>query len=187
MLTNPPRPAAAMLAVLMLSLSACAPDADPPPTPLPTVATTSEQPAAPPATAEGGHGHTAPTEQQKAVALEAARIMSTWNPAKDTTRTAAELRARHLMTDARAAEVEEPERGSGGAEWIDAAQAGAISVPEVRWNDRADVDGVAVTATWTWQKQDGTTLPAGPKQPVRFYSFEVSEDGKITDYEYQDR
>lgn len=185
---NTTRPAATVLAALALSLSACASDPDPAPTPLPTVATTSEQPEAPPpATEDHGHGHTAPTEQQKAVALEAARIMSTWNPAKDTTRTAAELRARHLMTEDRAADVEEPERGSGGAEWIAAEQAGATSVPEVRWNDRADVDGVAVVATWTWQKADGTMLAGPARQPVRFYTFQVSEDGKITDYEYQDR
>lgn len=185
---NTTRPAATVLAALALALSACAPGPGPTPTPLPTVATTSEQPeAAPPATEDHGHDHTTPTEQQKAVALEAARIMSTWNPGKDATRTAAELRARHLMTEDRAAEVEEPERGSGGAEWIEAEQAGATSVPEVRWNDRADVDGVAVVATWTWQKSDGTPLPTPAQQPVRFYVFQVSEDGKITDYEYQDR
>lgn len=178
----------ALLAVAALTLSGCAAEPDAP-APLPTL--TSSSPAevpAPPADPEPEPEQVGGTAEQQAIALEAAKIMSTWTPSKDDTRTDAELRARHLMTAERAAKVVAPERPAGGAEWIEAAQEDATSVPAATLNDRADSPGVAVRVTWSWQRPDGSALPR-PNIPLRYYTFTFSdtEPTKISDYSYIDR
>lgn len=120
------------------------------------------------------------------IALEAARIMTTWTPAKDLNRTAAELRARELMTAERAKAVIAPERPATGAEWLEAAERGATSVPTVELNQATELTdtGVSVTGTWTWASPDGSDIPAEPGTQPRIYYFEFTEENKIHDYSY---
>ena len=132
--------------------------------------------------------HPKATAEQQAIALEAARIMTTWTPDKDATQTHAELRARHLMTAERAARVITPERPSSGAEWTAAAKEKATSEPVVSLNTQADTPGVAVRASWSWKRPDGSPLPRTSK-PIRYYTFvfDEKEPTKIADYSYTDR
>jgi hypothetical protein len=83
--------------------------------------------------------------------------MTTWTPAEDLNRTAAEQRAGHLMTDERAKAVVAPERPA---------------------------TGVSVTATWTWDSPDGSDIPAERGTQPRIYFFEFTQDGQIHDYRY---
>ena len=175
-----------LLIVTALTLSGCAASPEEP-APLPTLSSSAAT-ATPAPPAETAHEHTGGTAEQQAIALEAAKIMTTWTPAKDATRTEAELRARHLMTPERAAKVITPERPSTGAEWTAAAKDEATSAPVVTLNDRADVPGVAVRATWSWKRPDGSALPRAGK-PIRYYTFTFDPDDptKINDYTYTDR
>ena len=178
---------AAALALTALALAGCTAK-EPAPEPLPTLTTSEPATAtAEPATPEHA-AHRKVTAEQQAIALEAARIMTTWNPAEDATQTHAELRARHLMTDERAARVITPERTSSGAEWTAAAEEHATSEPVVSLNTQADTPGVAVRATWSWKRPDGTALPR-TSTPLRYYSFTFSDTDptKIQDYSYTDR
>ncbi|MFC9935307.1 hypothetical protein [Glutamicibacter sp. NPDC127525] len=59
-------------------------------------------------------------------------FLTTWKPNKDFNRTAAELRARKLMTSERAKEVIGSERPSTGVEWLTAAEKKATSKPSVK-------------------------------------------------------
>lgn len=120
------------------------------------------------------------------VAMEAARLMTTWNPAEDLNRTSAELRARHLMTDERAAEVIAPERPATGNEWLEAANRGATSVPTLELNDATELTeaGVSVTASWTWDSPDGGDIPQERGTQPRIYYFEFTKDNQIHDYSY---
>lgn len=120
------------------------------------------------------------------IALEAARIMTTWTPDEDLNRTAAELRARSLMTKDRAAAVIAPERPATGAEWLEAAERGATSVPNVELNQATESSetGVSVTATWTWNSPDGSDIPQEPATQPRRYHFEFTEENRIHDYSY---
>ena len=181
------RATTAALALTALALTGCT-ATEPAPEPLPTLTTSAPATAtAEPAAPEQPHSHGGTAEQQ-AIALEAARIMTTWTPDKDATQTHAELRARHLMTDERAARVIAPQRPSSGAEWTDAAEAEATSEPVVTLNTQADTPGVAVRATWSWKRPDGSALPRTSK-PIRYYTFTFSESEptKIADYTYTDR
>lgn len=126
------------------------------------------------------------TTEREQIALEAARIMTTWTPEKDLNRTAAELRARELMTAERAAAVTAPQRPSAGTEWLDAAARGARSVPTVELNHATEHSqtGVSVTATWTWDSPDGSDIPAESGTQPRIYYFEFTEENEIHDYSY---
>lgn len=188
----------ALTAALALVLSACStPQNDP--DPLPTVASDApgSQTVQPPGEAshspilrEDPNPHMTPggTKAQQEVALEAARIMTRWNPTEDTTRTDAELRARHLMTKDRAGDVIAPERPATGADWIAAQQAQATSTPTVELNEAVDGGAVEVHATWTWTTPDGEELP-NTEQTVRYFRFVFDKDDpdKISEYTYADR
>jgi negative regulator of sigma E activity len=165
--------AAVGAAAAALIVPAIAPD--PAAGPSPTTSAT----GAPPATG------TALTQREQ-TALDAARIMTTWTPAKDHNRTAAEQRARHLMTDERAQAVVAPERPATGTEWLEAADRGATSVPTVEPNTATELTdtGVSVTATWTWDSPDGSEIPAERGTEPRIYFFEFTEENKIHDYTY---
>lgn len=132
----------------------------------------------------------APTDEapsaREQVALEAARLMTTWTPAADLNRTAAELRARHLMTEPRAAQVIAPERPATGTEWLTAAEREATSVPTVELNKATELseDGISVTATWTWDSPDDGDIPSERGTQPRIYYFEFTEDNEIHDYSY---
>ncbi|MEW1982440.1 hypothetical protein AB0333_16155 [Citricoccus sp. NPDC079358] len=120
------------------------------------------------------------------IALDAARIMTTWTPAKDLNRTAAELRARPLMTAERAQAVTAPERPATGTEWLEAAERGATSEPTVDLNHATELTdtGVSVTATWTWDSPDGSEITEEPRTQPRIYYFEFTQENKIHDYSY---
>jgi len=118
-------------------------------------------------------------------ALEAAEIMTTWKPAEDKNRTAAELRASHLMTDDRADDIVEPDRPAPGKYWNTAAEQQATSQPtvEINYATEAQENMVSVMATWAWVADDGQVLPNEKQQ--RVYYFHFNDDGEIADYTYQ--
>jgi len=128
---------------------------------------------------------TEPSEREQ-IALEAARIMTTWTPATDLNRTTAEQRARHLMTAERAQAVIAPERPATGPEWLEAAERDATSQPTVELNHATELTdtGVSVTATWCWDSPDGSDIPEEPGTQPRIYYFEFTEENKIHDYSY---
>lgn len=123
--------------------------------------------------------------QDEQTALEAAKIMTTWSPATDYNRTAAEDRASHLMTDERADQIIPPERAASGPEWNDAAQQEATSTPQVTLNHYTETEDhvISVRATWEWVTKDGKTLPGAPEE--RIYYFAFNEHGEIHDYTYE--
>jgi|SRR5690625_1469280 len=118
-------------------------------------------------------------------ALEAARIMTTWTPAEDFNRTAAEQRATHLMTEERAEHVVAPERPTTGQAWNQAAKHNATSIPQVGLNPHTEAEKgiISVRATWQWETESGETLPSGDEQRIYYFSF--TEEGKIHDYTYE--
>ena len=118
-------------------------------------------------------------------ALEAARIMTTWTPAEDFNRTAAEQRAKHLMTKERAEEVIAPERPTTGQAWNQAAEHNATSTPQVVLNPHTETEEgiISVRATWHWENDSEETLPSGDEQRIYYFSF--NDDGKIHDYTYE--
>lgn len=136
--------------------------------------------------AEQAPSHVSPplTANEK-TALEAATIMTTWDPADDFNRTDAELRASHLMTDERANRIEQPERPATGPAWSEAAQHNATSQPVVEINYFTEVDEntVAVFAEWEWiTDNDSVTIHSDEE---RIYYFAFNDDGKIHDYTYE--
>lgn len=118
-------------------------------------------------------------------ALEAARIMTTWNPANDYNRTAAEQRAGHLMTDERADNIEAPERAASGKSWNDAARQGATSEPSVEINHFTETEAgvISVFATWEWVTEDDQV--SGHDTEQRIYYFAFNDKGEIHDYTYE--
>ena len=123
--------------------------------------------------------------QNEKTALEAARIMTTWNPATDYNRTAAEVRASHLMTDERANKIEQPERAASGQGWNEAARQGATSTPSVEINYHTDVEEntVAVFAAWEWTTDDNQSTIQEDEE--RIYYFAFNDQGEIHDYTYE--
>lgn len=167
---------------LMLSLTACT-SADTEPVPIPT------NTSAPAPIVSANPSLVAPSESTKsedpaktALALETARIMTTWNPAKDFNRTEAEMRAHKLMTTERAKEVIAPERPATGDEWLNAAAKKATSLPQVNIEAAHHAqDSIAVTATWQWVTAEGETW-AGEGKTTFFFTFTDQAPYKIRDY-----
>jgi len=118
-------------------------------------------------------------------ALEAAKVMTTWQPAEDFNRTAAEQRARYLMTDELAANIIAPERPATGTEWNTAADAEATSRPSVEINNYTESrDGtVSVFATWEWVTTNGEVITN--EDDERIYHFAFNDHGKLVDYTYE--
>ena len=133
---------------ITLSLAACnPPDNASGPAPASTPAPTA--PATPsPSSEVHEEVHASEDPAKVALALEAAKIMTTWNPAKDFNRTDAEMRARKLMTADRAKEVIAPERPATGEEWLNAAAKKATSQPTVKIETaHHEQNSIAVNAT----------------------------------------
>ncbi|MGL3808127.1 hypothetical protein ACSYDW_18775 [Paeniglutamicibacter sp. R2-26] len=172
----------AALLGITLSLAACNPpdnEPGPPPasTPTPTVTATPS-----PSSGAPGEGHASEDPAKAALALEAARIMTTWHPAKDFNRTDAEMRARKLMTAERAKEVIAPERPATGEEWLNAAAKKATSQPTAKIESaHHEQDSIAVTATWQWVTAEGET-GAGEGETTFFFTFTDKAPYKIRDY-----
>ncbi|WP_417374327.1 hypothetical protein [Glutamicibacter protophormiae] len=152
-----------------------------------TVTPTMASPTAPAPSSSGNessHSQGQATEDPAKVELakQAATIMTTWNPTKDFNRTAAELRARPLMTPERAKEVIAPERPATGVEWLTAAEKNATSKPTVKlMTEHHEQNTIAVTATWQWVTKDGESW-AGEGKQTFFFTFTDTEPYKIRDY-----
>src|SRR5699024_12083289 len=119
------------------------------------------------------------------VLFRSAEIMTTWEPADDHNRTAAELRASHLMSEDRADEIVEPDRPAPGKYWNIAAQQQATSQPtvEINYATEAQDNMVSVMATWAWVADNDQVLPNEKQQ--RGYYFHINDNGEIDHYTYQ--
>lgn len=123
--------------------------------------------------------------QYEQTALEVAKIMTTWHPATDYNRTAAEDRASRFMTDERADQIVAPERAASGPAWNEAAKREANSIPQVTLNHFTDTEEhtVSVFATWEWVTESGEILPSDNEERIYYFSF--TEQGEIHDYTYE--
>lgn len=124
--------------------------------------------------------------EREELALEAAELMTTWNPAEDHTQTAAELRATHLMTQDRAEQITEPERFPASAEWREAAERGATSDPTAEiMTSTHDEDEISVRVTWRWVAEGHRPLTDETER--RFFFTFTEEDGEllIRDYTWE--
>jgi|SRR5699024_8942868 len=126
------------------------------------------------------------TNQEQKLALNATEIMTTWTPSEDDTQTAAELRARHLMTDEAASRVQEPERSSGGDDWRRARDTNATSRPQVEIAEGTETGYITVLARWQWVEGDGVNSWWPNERRAYHFTF-TAEDGhlKIVDYTYE--
>lgn len=122
------------------------------------------------------------------LALEATKIMTTWVPAEDMNQTAAEMRARDLMTPELYESIVVPERYHADPLWYQATQENMVSVPSVSIDRHAAGDKVTVRASWMWQPVDGNgkTLKDNIERIYYFGINEVDGELKITDYDWQD-
>lgn len=178
----------ALAAGLVTGVAGCIPTStETEPSNAPTVDPTMTSPTAPApssSSSESSHFQGQATEDPAKVELakQAATIMTTWNPSKDFNRTAAELRARPLMTPERAKEVIAPERPATGVEWLSAAEKKATSKPTVKlMTEHHEQDTIAVTATWQWVTKGGESW-AGEGKQTFFFTFTDTEPYKIRDY-----
>jgi hypothetical protein len=173
------------LAVIALLVTAgiqlLAPRATTEATTLPTINPTQAATQAPTSSAAEP---TSPTSKEQA-ALHAATVMSTWTPATDFNRTASELRARDLMTPARAKKVLAPVRPATGEQWLTAAAANATSIPTATLNRATEKNLTSVTVTWIWKTKDGKVLDLPAEQRTYFFQLTETTPHKITDYDYE--
>ncbi|MGP5581788.1 hypothetical protein [Glutamicibacter arilaitensis] len=148
----------------------------------PSSSPTTATPTAPAPSTSHEHGDAVDDPAKIELAKQAATIMTTWDPNKDFNRTAAEMRARKLMTSERAKEVIAPERPATGVEWLTAAEKKATSKPTVKlMTEHHEQDTVAITATWQWVTKDGESW-AGEGKQTFFFTFTDTEPYKIRDY-----
>ncbi|WP_423299530.1 hypothetical protein [Glutamicibacter nicotianae] len=170
---KPPTILALALAVgIAMGLAGCTPaSTETEASGIPSVAPTMANPTAPAPSASHEHGDAVDDPAQIELAKQAATIMTTWDPNKDFNRTAAEMRARKLMTSERAKQVIAPERPATGVEWLTAAEKKATSKPTVKlMTEHHEQDTVAVTATWQWVTKDGESW-AGEGKQTFFFTF----------------
>lgn len=126
------------------------------------------------------------TNREEELAVDATEIMTTWTPREDTTQTAAELRARHLMTDETASRIQEPQRSPGGDDWRQARETNATSTPHVELAEGTETGYVTVHARWRWVEGNGTN--SWWPNERRAYHFTFTEENgelKIADYTYE--
>lgn len=176
------------LSLPLAAVTACSKDDEKKDAPNPPTASLPAE--TPEAGHDDGHSHEAPgNQEQQDLALKTAKIMSTWSPAKDMTRTSSELRARSLMTKERAKDVVAPQRPATGEEWREAAEKKATSVPSVKLNldDHGSQEGttVSVVARWSWQAPNGDTF-AGDGYRRYYFTFTDEAPYKIRDYTYEE-
>ena len=173
----------ALAAGLATGIAGCTPaNNETEPSSSPSVAPTTASPTAPVPSTSHEHWDAVDDPAKIELAKQAATIMTTWDPNKDFNRTAAERRARKLMTSERAKEVIAPERPATGVEWLNAAEEEATSKPTVKlMTDHHEQDTVAVTATWQWVAKNGASW-AGEGKQTFFFTFTDTEPYKIRDY-----
>ena len=172
-----------LAAGLVAGVSGCTPaSTETEPSSAPTVAPPTASPTEPAPSTSHEHGDAVDDPAKVELAKQAATIMTTWDPTKDFNRTAAELRARPLMTPERAKEVIAPERPATGVEWLTAAEKNATSKPTVKlMTEHHEQNTIAVTATWQWVTKDGESW-AGEGKQTFFFTFTDNEPYKIRDY-----
>ena len=173
----------ATLLGLSLTVAACTNTVNEPAatTPAPVVPTASS-PTASPTPSETTHANASDDPAKVELALEAAKIMTTWDPTKDFNRTEAEKRARKLMTDERAKQVIAPQRPATGEEWLNAAAKKATSKPSVKiMTEHHEKDSIAVKTTWQWVTDGGESW-AGEESTTFFFTFTDKAPYKIRDY-----
>ncbi|WP_044495955.1 hypothetical protein [Nesterenkonia massiliensis] len=125
-------------------------------------------------------------ERMEQLALEAAEVMTTWDPIEDFNQTEAELRAAHLMTDELAESIRPPERPTTGPKWLDAASAGATSRPSVEPNRATSDEVISVEATWVWITEEGSVISNPTERRLFFFTFEeVAGELLISDYSWE--
>lgn len=125
-------------------------------------------------------------EAMEELGMEVAEIMTTWDPNEDFNRTAAEMRARDLMTEELADSITAPERPATGAEWLDAAEAGATSQPTATPNRATSNEVVSIEVTWVWVNEAGDIIANPTERRLYFFNFEEDDDGEllVSDFNY---
>lgn len=125
-------------------------------------------------------------EAMEALGMEVAEIMTTWDPNEDFNRTAAEMRARDLMTQELAESITAPERPATGEEWLGAAEAGATSQPTAKPNRATSNEVVSVEVTWVWINEAGDVISNPTDRRLYFFNFEQGQDGEllVSDFNY---
>ena len=127
----------------------------------------------------------APANKAEEVAVEAARIMTTWKPAEDLDESASAPRAAHLMTPARAKKIFVSDRGTSTPEWIAAAEGNWTIEPNVTIVPDSDPNAIYVNVTWTSREPGGKTHDGHTR---RMFVFQMTDDKKnpqISDYTWQ--
>lgn len=125
-------------------------------------------------------------EAMEELGMEVAEIMTTWDPNEDFNRTAAEMRARDLMTEELAESITAPERPATGTEWLDAAEAGATSQPSASPNRATSNEVVSIEVTWVWVNEAGDVISNPTDRRLYFFNFETTDDGEllVSDFNY---
>lgn len=161
---------------------------EPEPTPEPEPSPSQVQPEPAEETLDEGQDEDplADREAMEELGMEVAEIMTTWDPNEDFNRTAAEMRARDLMTEELADSITAPERPATGSEWLDAAAAGATSQPTVKPNRATSNEVVSIEATWVWVNEAGDIIANPTERRLYFFNFEEGDDGEllVSDFNY---
>ncbi|PRZ12922.1 hypothetical protein [Nesterenkonia sandarakina] len=125
-------------------------------------------------------------EAMEELGMEVAEIMTTWDPNEDFNRTAAEMRARDLMTDELAESITAPERPATGTEWLEAAEAGATSQPTATPNRATSNEVVSIEVTWVWVNEAGDVISNPTDRRLYYFNFEEGDDGEllVSDFNY---
>lgn len=125
--------------------------------------------------------------ERESIAIEVARIMTTWDPQEDTTATAAEKRAVEYMTEERAEQVVAPQRPTTGEQWLRAAEENATSEPQVEILRGTETGTIAVEASWTWLTDDGHVVSQSEQRRIYHFTFTEGDDPKVSDYTWEQR
>lgn len=128
-----------------------------------------------------------------AVAMAAARILTTWDPSQDDTEAAAVHRAKSLLSTKVFEQNTEPVRSGSAGLWMDMAAKNAKSVPRVEMQDdehaveeRPNPDALTVLARWEWIGPSIRT--ANPETRMFFMQMQKNAQGEweVGDYTYTD-
>lgn len=152
--------------------------------------TTDDEPSPAPSAEDPNTGQGEAEEPQEdlreALALEAAEVMTTWDPAADHSQTAAELRAADLVDDSISEVLAEPENPTYSPEWREAAEREAVSVPDAQLREVTENRYYDVEVTWAWEAEGENPIREGP----RYFTFVIDDDAAgepiITHYEWHD-
>ena len=90
------------------------------------------------------------------------------------------------MTDELADSITAPERPATGAEWLDAAAAGATSQPSATPNRATSNEVVSIEVTWVWINEAGDVISNPTERRLYFFNFEQTGDGEllVSDFNY---